>query len=120
MPFVGVVKTTFILREQLGGRPPARLILEIDVGKLLAVAVAHREPRLLFLDRPGRREATASVRGVRLLRGPSQAGPKVDEAIRSAAWHHWRASILSLYGRGLPTCKFCGAVSRDDEQFDPG
>jgi len=63
MPFVGVVKTTFILAEQLGRRPPARLILEIDVGKLPAVAVAHREPRLLFLDSPGRQEAATVHRG---------------------------------------------------------
>ena len=33
-------------------------IIEIDIGKVLAFAVAHHEPRLLFLDRPGRREAT--------------------------------------------------------------
>lgn len=30
-----------ILAEQLGGRSPARLILEIDIGELLAVGVAH-------------------------------------------------------------------------------
>jgi hypothetical protein len=50
-----------------------------------------------------------------------QAGPKVDEAIRSAAWHYWWASILNLYGRGLPSsCTFCGAVFRDGgEQFEP-
>jgi hypothetical protein len=50
-----------------------------------------------------------------------QAGPKVDEAIRLAAWHYCRASILNLYGCGSPSsCTFCGAVSRDDEQFEPG
>jgi hypothetical protein len=28
---------------------------------------------------------------------------------------------LNLYGCGSPSsCTFCGAVSRDDEQFDPG
>ena len=47
----------------------------------------------------------------------SSGFPKVGEAIRSAAWHYCRASILSLYGRGLPTsCTFCGAVSRGDER----
>ena len=52
---------------------------------------------------------------------PLQAGPKVDVAIRSAAWHYCRASILNLYGCGSPSsCTFCGAVSRDDEQFEPG
>jgi hypothetical protein len=47
-----------------------------------------------------------------------QAGPKVDEAIHSAACHYYRASIFNLYGCGSPTsCTFCGAVSRDDEQL---
>ena len=46
------------------------------------------------------------------------AGPKVDEAIRSAAWHYYRASILIPYECGLPTsCTVCGAVSRDDEKL---
>ena len=46
------------------------------------------------------------------------AGPKVDEAIRSAAWHYYRASILIPYESGLPTsCTFGGTVSRDDEQL---
>jgi hypothetical protein len=43
--------------------------------------------------------------------------PKVDEAIRSAAWHHYRASILIPYECDSPTsCTFC---VRNDEQFDP-
>jgi hypothetical protein len=43
---------------------------------------------------------------------------RVDEAIRSAAWHYYRASILNLYGCGSPTsCTFCGAVSRGDEHW---
>jgi hypothetical protein len=37
----------------------ARCILEIDIGELLAIVVAHREARLL-LDRPGRGEAANS------------------------------------------------------------
>ena len=51
------------------------------------------------------------------IRFVSSGYSKVGEAIRSAAWHYGRASILSLYRRGLPTsCTFCGAVSRGDEQ----
>jgi hypothetical protein len=30
----------FVFREQLGGRSPARLILEIDVGKSLPASIA--------------------------------------------------------------------------------
>jgi hypothetical protein len=38
----------------------------------------------------------------------------------SAAWRYLRASFLNLYVCGLLTsCTFCGAVSRDDEQFEP-
>jgi hypothetical protein len=47
-----------ILAEQLGRRPPPRLILEIDIGKLLSVTVAHDEAGVVvFLDSPGWREA---------------------------------------------------------------
>ena len=45
--------------EQLGRRAPSRLILEIDVSKLLAVRVAHNETRgIVIVHGPGRREAT--------------------------------------------------------------
>jgi hypothetical protein len=46
-----------ILAEQLGCRASSRLILVIDVGKLLSVVVAHHEADRLPLDRPkgGRR-----------------------------------------------------------------
>src|ERR1700722_9338464 len=36
---------------------PLGLILEIEIGDLLAVGVLHDEGFLTFLDRPGRREA---------------------------------------------------------------
>jgi hypothetical protein len=41
-----------ILREQLRGRSSARLLLEIDVGELLAIVVAHHKAGGLFLDGP--------------------------------------------------------------------
>jgi hypothetical protein len=56
------------MREQLGCGLPPRLILEIDIGKLLAVVVANDEAGIVvYLDIPGRREAAGghSVRGVR-------------------------------------------------------
>jgi hypothetical protein len=37
----------------------ARLILKIDIGKLLAVVVADNKDRANVLDGPGRREAAA-------------------------------------------------------------
>ena len=43
--------------EQLGGSPPAGLILAIDIRKRLPIAVAHDKARFRFLDGPGRREA---------------------------------------------------------------
>jgi hypothetical protein len=43
--------------EQLGRRAPPRLILEIDIGKLLSVAVADNKAGIQFPDSPGRREA---------------------------------------------------------------
>jgi hypothetical protein len=54
----------FTAREQFGS--PPRLILEIDIGELLAAAVLHNEGRTLnvsanVLDGPGRREAVSFV-----------------------------------------------------------
>jgi hypothetical protein len=46
-----------ILAEQLCGRSPARLLLEIDIGELLSVVVAHDKAGAQLLDRPERREA---------------------------------------------------------------
>jgi len=43
--------------EQLGRRASPRLVLEVDVGKLLAVVVAHHKAGGLFFDGPRRREA---------------------------------------------------------------
>ena len=42
-------------------RISARLILEIDVGKLLAVVIAHDIAGVQFLDRQGRREAAEGM-----------------------------------------------------------
>jgi len=38
----------------------ARLVIEIEIRKLLALVVAHCEARFLLLDRPGRGEAANS------------------------------------------------------------
>ncbi len=46
-----------ILREQLGCRSPADLLLEVDIRELLAAVVFHDKARFQFLDGPGRREA---------------------------------------------------------------
>jgi hypothetical protein len=43
--------------QQLSRRAPSRLILEIDICKLLAAVIAHDEAHRLFLDGPRRREA---------------------------------------------------------------
>src|SRR5262252_1494158 len=86
-------------------RPPWTVEEQSSVGQLIPT------PRSKRCDRPGRREVAVGIRFV------SSGYSKVGEAIRSAAWHYGRASILSLYGRGLPTSRtFCGAVSRGDEQ----
>ena len=43
--------TRLILAEQLGGRSPARLFLEINICELLAVIVPHNEAGIVvFLD----------------------------------------------------------------------
>jgi hypothetical protein len=39
-----------VLREQLGGRSPAGLLLEINVSELLAATVNHDKASGLFLD----------------------------------------------------------------------
>src|SRR6185437_7241044 len=54
-----------IVRQQLGRGAPARLILEIHIGKRLAVRVAHGEARMRFINGPGRRES-AMFRHLRL------------------------------------------------------
>jgi hypothetical protein len=43
--------------HKLCRRSPARLILEIDIGELLAAVVADDKAGVLFLNRPGRRDA---------------------------------------------------------------
>ena len=59
-----------MLRRKSSGRALARsaaktrLILEIDVGKLLPVVVTHREAGLLFFDGPRRRETPTVHRGI--------------------------------------------------------
>jgi hypothetical protein len=50
-----------VFGEQLGRLSSARLILEINIGKLLAVVVAHDKAGLQFFDGPGRREAAGGV-----------------------------------------------------------
>ena len=47
-----------VLREQLGRRSPARLLLEIEIAEILPAGVFHDEGIVADLfDRPGRREA---------------------------------------------------------------
>jgi hypothetical protein len=41
-----------VFAEQLGGRSPAGLILEINIGELLAAVIADNKTGVLFLDRP--------------------------------------------------------------------
>jgi hypothetical protein len=42
-----------IFAEQLVGRAPPRLVLEIDIRKLLRVLVADHKAGVQFFDRPG-------------------------------------------------------------------
>jgi hypothetical protein len=59
--------------EQLGCRSSPRLVLEVDVGELLAIVIAHHEAGGLFLDdprRPGSGELHASPRIIALLPYP--------------------------------------------------
>jgi hypothetical protein len=49
-----------VFGKQLGRRSPSRLLLEIDIGKLLAVVVAHHKAAGLFFDAP-RGPMTASL-----------------------------------------------------------
>ena len=46
-----------IAREQVRGRAPAGLVLEIDVRQRLPVVVLHDETGVGLVDRPWRREA---------------------------------------------------------------
>jgi hypothetical protein len=55
-----------VLREQLGGRAPAGLLLEINVSELLAAMVNHDKAGGLLFDRPGRREAADLSVAIRL------------------------------------------------------
>ena len=49
-----------VARQLLGSRAPARLILEIDIGEFLAVAVAHDKAGVQFLGSPRRPEAAGA------------------------------------------------------------
>jgi len=56
--FEHIYDITSSLGEQLGRRSPSRLVLEIDIRERLPVVIADDETRGLFLDGPGRREAS--------------------------------------------------------------
>jgi hypothetical protein len=56
-----------IPREQLGRRASPRLILEIDIGELLPVLIAHHEACSLFFDGPRWREAAVYQRACAFL-----------------------------------------------------
>ena len=43
--------------DSCASRASSRLIVEVDIGELLAALVAHNKASRLFLDRPWRREA---------------------------------------------------------------
>jgi hypothetical protein len=56
--------------------------------------------------------------GRRTLREKHRVGVAFD--MSPAAWHYQWASILHLCGCGSQSsCRFCGAVFRDDERFEP-
>jgi hypothetical protein len=55
-----VQRARLILAEQLGCRASPRLVLEIDVSKLLPVVVAHNEAGFPLLETPWRWEAATS------------------------------------------------------------
>jgi hypothetical protein len=50
-----------VFGEQLGGRTPAGLLLEIDIGKLLVVAVAHDQAREISKMQNGKRRSYGST-----------------------------------------------------------
>jgi hypothetical protein len=47
--------------EEVRGRAPSRLLLEVDVGERLPVGVADNEADVGLLDGPGRRKAAPST-----------------------------------------------------------
>jgi hypothetical protein len=55
------ISPRLVARKQLGRRSSARLILEIDIRKLLPVVIADDKAGGLFLDGPRRQEAGASA-----------------------------------------------------------
>jgi hypothetical protein len=57
LAMLAAIRRASSLLRSLAAESPARLFLEIDVSKLLAVVVAHDKARLLLFDRPGRRQA---------------------------------------------------------------
>ena len=70
---------------------PPRLFLEIDIGQLLASAVAHDEASVVeFFNRPGRREAAGATQG----RSPTRKSQRSATTI----------AIAMMAGRSL-----CGA-----------
>jgi len=58
-----------IFREQLGRRSPAGLVLEVDIGELLTVVIAHHKAGRLFFDLPRRREAAIAAIKLRSSQG---------------------------------------------------
>src|SRR5262249_53908626 len=77
---IGCDPSRLVFRQQLGGRAPARLILEIDISELLSVVVADDEVGGLLLDGPRRREA---------------AGGHTVIMRRASAPAHGRGSLLA-------------------------
>ena len=59
---VGRDAPRLVAAEQLSGRSPPRLFLEIDIGERLPVVIAHHEAGGLFFDRLRRLEAALRQR----------------------------------------------------------
>jgi hypothetical protein len=56
--FTAIRRASSLLSNFAAACLPAWLILEIDIGELLAVVVAYHKAGVQFLDSPRRREAT--------------------------------------------------------------
>ena len=57
LAMLAAIRRASSFASSLAAESPPRLILEIDVGQLLAVGVAHHEASVLFFDGPWWREA---------------------------------------------------------------
>ena len=72
------------LRDQLSRRSPPRLILEIDISELLAVAVFDDRTGVQFLDSPWRQEAAGgrAAQGWNTIRKSQRSTTTIDIATK--------------------------------------